>query len=256
MNDLLADPFFYAVAVPAVILVGLSKGGLGGAAGLMGVPLLSLATSPLQAAAILLPILVVMDIVALWSWRGQYDRATLRIVLPGAMLGIAIGWATAALVTATSVRLIVGLMALAFSLHWLWQRVASRDRQRSHSAIAGTFWGTVSGFTSFVAHAGGPPYQIYAMALKLDPRLYTGTSAIFFAVVNAVKLVPYFMLGQFDTTNLTASAILMPIAPLATLAGAWLVRRMNAELFYIFMYGVMFLVALKLIWDGMVDILP
>ena len=254
MQHLLSDPYFYAAAVPAVILVGLSKGGLGGAMALIGVPLMALVVSPVQAAAIMLPILIVMDIVSLWAWRGVWDRVTLRNVLPGAMIGITLGWATAALVTPGAVRLIVGLIALAFFLRWLSQRVVRSDKPGRHSIVRGTLCGTLAGFTSFVAHAGGPPYQVYALPLKQPPALYVGTSVIFFAVVNAVKLVPYFALGQFDAANLAASAILMPVAPLATLAGAWLVRRMKPDIFYPFMYGMVALVSLKLIYDGVVEI--
>ena len=114
----------------------------------------------------------------------------------------------------------------------------------------------MAGFTSFVAHVGGPPFQAYALPLRLDPRVYTGTSAIFFAITNAVKLVPYFALGQFDAANLTASVALMPIAPLATLAGAWLVRRMRPEVFYPFTYATVGIVALKLLWDGAAEFFP
>ena len=254
MQHLLSDPYFYAAAVPAVILVGLSKGGLGGAMALIGVPLIALVTSPIQAAAIMLPILIVMDVVSLWTWRGVWDRQTLRNVLPGAMIGVALGWATAALVTPGAVRLIVGVIALAFVLRWLTQRFVRSEKPGRHSIVRGTLCGALAGFTSFVAHAGGPPYQVYALPLRQPPSLYVGTSVIFFAVVNAVKLIPYFALGQFDMTNLAASAMLMPAAPLATLAGAWLVRRMNADIFYPFMYGMIALISLKLIHDGVSQI--
>jgi len=247
---LLTDPWFYAVAIPSVLLVGLSKGGLGGASALIGVPLMALVVPPVQAAAILLPILILMDMVSLWLWRGSRDATTLRIMLPGALLGIAIGWLTATIVTEAMVRLIVGIVALAFVLRWFATRLAGNPHRADHGRLRGSFWGVVSGFTSFVAHAGGPPFQIYALALGKEPHVYVGTSVVFFAIVNAVKLVPYFALGQFDATNLTTSAALMPIAPLATFAGAWIVRRMNAATFYPFMYAMVFFVAIKLIWDG------
>jgi uncharacterized membrane protein YfcA len=247
---LLFDPWFYAAAMPAVFLVGLSKGGLGGAAALIGVPLMALAMPPVQAAAILLPILIVMDIVSLWLWRGSRDMATLRIMLPGAVIGIGIGWLLAAVVTDAMVRLIVGVVALTFFLRWLVSKIGGREHRAGHSRLRGGFWGTVSGFTSFIAHAGGPPYQVYALALGQEPRIYVGTSVIFFAIVNAIKLVPYFALGQFDASNLAASAVLMPLAPIATFAGAWIVKRMNAAVFYPVMYGMIFIVSVKLIYDG------
>lgn len=254
MNLLLVDPWFYVSAVPAVILVGLSKGGLGGAMALMGVPLMALTVSPVQAAAILLPILIIMDIVSLWTWRGERDPTTLKLMLPGAMLGIGIGWLTAAMVSAGFVRLIVGVVSVAFFLRWIWQKFSALEQAESHNVIKATFWGTVSGFTSFVAHAGGPPYQVYALGLKQSPTLYVGTSVVFFAVMNSIKLIPYFMLGQFDMTNLAASAILAPIAPLATLAGAWAVRRLQPQIFYPLMYGMILLVGMKLVYDGVLEL--
>ena len=257
---MMTDPYFYAAAIPAVIMVGLSKGGFGGAMALLGVPLMALAISPVQAAAILLPILIVMDIVSLWTWRGNSDNKTLVIMLPGALIGIAIGWATAAWVTAPMVRLIVGAVALWFVLRYLAQMFASaRDgatpAPHGHRPVEGTLWGMLAGFTSFVSHAGGPPYQIYTLPLRQDPKTYTGTSVRFFAIINAIKLVPYFALGQFDMTNLSTSLVLAPLAPVATLAGAFIVRRMKPDIFYPFMYVMVFFTALKLIWDGAVHIL-
>jgi uncharacterized membrane protein YfcA len=248
---LLSDPWFYAVAVPAVILVGLSKGGLGGAMGFVGVPLMSLVMSPVQAAAILLPILCVMDLVSLWTWRGFYDRNVLVSMLPGAMLGVGIGWATAALVTPDAVRFIVGAVAIAFTARWLWQRFhKGADYRAGPNRMMAAVWGTVSGFTSFVAHVGGPPFQLYALPLRLDPKIFTGTSVIFFTIINAVKLVPYFALGQFDATNLTASLVLLPIAPLSILAGAAVVRRMTPDFFYAFSYATVAIIAVKLVYDS------
>ncbi len=251
MSPLLLDPWFYAAAVPAVILVGLSKGGFGGAIGFVGVPLMALAISPVQAAAILLPILVMMDLVSLWSWRGVFDRNLLWSMMPGSIIGIGAGWLTASLVTADMVRLIVGVVAFVFVLRWVFQQIRHGSGHVAHrNPVLAAFWGTVAGFTSFVAHVGGPPFQVYTLPLRLDPKVLTGTSVIFFAVTNALKLIPYFALGQFDATNLAASFALMPIAPLATLAGAWLVRRMRPEVFYPFTYATVALIAVKLLWDG------
>jgi uncharacterized membrane protein YfcA len=251
MNALLIDPWFYAAALPAVFLVGLSKGGFGGAVGFVGVPLMALVMPPVQAAAILLPILVLMDMVSLWTWRGVFDRRTLSYMMPGALIGIGIGWLTAAVVTADMVRFIVGAVAIVFVSRWIYQQLRhGAELTAQPNRVAGGLWGTVSGFTSFVAHVGGPPFQVYTLPLKLDPKVLSGTAAIFFAITNAVKLIPYFALGQFDTTNLTASAVLMPLAPLSTLAGAWLVRRMRPEVFYPFTYASVALIAVKLIWDG------
>lgn len=250
---MLTDPGFYLAAFSAVVLVGLSKGGLGGAMALMGVPLLSFVVPPVQAAAILLPVLIAMDAVSLWTWRHHSDTATLKIMLPGAVAGIGLGWLTASIVTDDMIRLLVGAVALLFALRYAFLRLArpaAASEARGHRPAAGLAWGTVAGFTSFVSHAGGPPYQFYTLPLGQSPRTYTGTSVRFFAIVNAVKLVPYFALGALDTTNLKLSLVLVPVAMLATLAGAFLVKRMNAGFFYPFMYAMIFLTALKLIADG------
>jgi len=257
---MMTDPYFYAAAVPAVIMVGLSKGGFGGAMALLGVPLMALSISPVQAAAILLPILIVMDTVSLWSWRSHRDIRTLTIMVPGALIGIGIGWATAAWVTVPMIRLIVGAVALWFVWRYVVQKLAearSGDQQAAlgHRPVQGVLWGALAGFTSFVSHAGGPPYQIYTLPLRQDPRTYTGTSVRFFAIINALKLVPYFALGQFDTTNLSTSLVLAPLALVATLVGAFFVRRMKPAVFYPFMYVMVFLASLKLIWDGAVHLL-
>jgi uncharacterized membrane protein YfcA len=247
---MITDPVFYVLAVAAVILIGLSKGGFGGALALLGVPMVALAIPPVQAAAIFLPILVVMDLAGLYAWRGIYDKRTLVIMLPGALIGIAVGWLTAAYVNDSHIRLIVGTLALAFVAQW-WFSGRERRTATPHNRLKGRIWGMVAGFTSFVSHAGGPPFQMYSLPLKLDKTVYAGTGVIFFAVVNAVKLPPYFALGQFTAQNLLTSAILIPLAPLATLAGAWLVKRVDQTLFYRITYAALIPVGLKLVWDGL-----
>ena len=174
---MMTDPFFYAAAIPAVIMVGLSKGGFGGAMALLGVPLMALAISPVQAAAILLPILVVMDIVTLWSWRSHKDATTLRIMVPFALIGVGIGWVTAAWVTVPMIRLIVGILALWFVWRYLVENVfvadkTARPAPRQHQPGKGMFWGTFSGFTSFVSHAGGPLPDVHLAASARSKNLY------------------------------------------------------------------------------------
>jgi uncharacterized membrane protein YfcA len=248
------DSSFYLIAIPAVILVGLSKGGMGDVLGLLGVPILSLAVPPVQAAAILLPILIVMDAAALWTWRQHNNPPLLKIMLPGALAGIAIGWATSAIVPDYVMRLIIGAVALSFTARFFYNRYFAGNIQhppREHNVVKAGFWSTLSGYGSFVAHAGGAPFQVYALPLKLPPRDYTGTAVKFFAILNAVKLLPYFMLGQFDSANLYLSATLFPLAPVATFVGALIVRRMKPDFFYPFMYGMCALAGIKLTYDGL-----
>lgn len=252
---MLQDVSFYYAAVPAVLFVGLAKGGMGDALSLIGLPFLALVVSPIEAAAILLPILVFMDMISLVVWRRHGDWTTLKIMLPGAIFGIGLGWATSALVPGNVLRVVIGTVTILFCLRYFWNnfgpdagKVVPPRGQRP--ALAG-LWGTLSGYGSFVAHAGGAPFQIYALPLKLPPREYIGTSVRFFAILNAIKLVPYFALGQLDTQNLAASVTLLPFAPLATLAGAWCVRRMRPEIFYPFMYSMALIAALLITREGL-----
>lgn len=252
---LLSDPYILASAIIAVTLAGMSKGGLGGAMGMLGVPIMALTMPPVQAAAILLPIYIVMDVFSLWSWRNEYDKTTLKIMLPGAIVGIIIGAIAAAYVSDNFVRLLVGFVAIGFVVNYLFNKFKNRKQEQiapEHHKVKGRFWGTIAGFTSFISHTGGPPYQVYALPLKQTPRIYTGTSVRFFFVVNVIKVAPYFALGQFDATNIESSLILLPLAPIATLAGAWIVKRMDAKVFYPMMYILMFIAGLKLIYDGVI----
>ncbi|ESR23132.1 sulfite exporter TauE/SafE family protein [Lutibaculum baratangense] len=244
---------FYLVALPAIVLYGLGKGGFGGPLSQLAVPIMALVMSPLTAAAILLPVLVLMDAVALYSYWGTFDRRTLLIMLPGAVAGVALGWITASWITPDQVRLLLGLVGLAFTANYVFggrKRPAQPQRP-----WLGRFWGMVSGFTSFVSHAGGPPFHMYATPLRLEPRLLAGTAAIFFFVVNVLKLLPYLELGQYTQETLTASLVLLPLAPLATRAGVYLVRIVDPRTFYRIAYAGIFLASVKLTWDGVLAFL-
>jgi len=245
----ITDPLFYLVAIPAVLLVGLAKGGFGGALTLVGVPLMAVVISPVTAAAIMLPVLVAMDIVGLVAWRGTFDRRVIAIMLPASFGGVLLGYLTATMVSADGIRLVIGLLALWFAAEWFW-RSRHQLEPRPRKTVKSLSWGAIAGFSSFVSHAGGPPFQVAVMPLRLPPPVYAGTSVLFFASTNAVKLIPYFLLGQFSADNLATSAVLMPLAPVATLAGVWLVRRVDPKAFYWIAYMVLVPVGLKLIVDG------
>lgn len=253
MIDLPSLSFFLA-AVPAVMLVGLSKGGIGGAIALLGVPIMSFAVDPVQAAAIFLPILLLMDAVALWSWRNYNDPKTLMMIMPGGLIGIAAGWATSAYVSDNALRVVIAVATILFSIRYFWQ-VYGLKREAGeplpHRPVAATFWGSLSGYASFVAHAGGPPFQIYVLPMQLDPKNYTGASIRFFAIVNAVKVIPFFFLGVLDTRNLALSATLLPVALISTILGATFVKHLKAEFFYPMSYALALIAGLKLLWDGL-----
>ncbi len=247
---MIENPIFWVTAVIAVIITGISKGGFGGLA-LFAVPLMALTISPIQAASIMLPILIIMDWVSAWSYRKHWNKPLVMRMVPAAIIGIGIGWLLAGYVTDDLVRVIVGLIAIAFPLyHWFGPK--SGVEAIKDSPVAGYIAGAVAGFTSFIAHAGGPPFKAYAIPQGLPHRIFAGSAVMFFFVVNAVKLIPYGALGQLDKTNLTTSAILMPLAPIGVLIGVWLVKRIDGTLFYRIMYCLIFLTGLKLLWDALV----
>jgi uncharacterized membrane protein YfcA len=243
------EPTFYLAAIPSVILMGLSKGGFSGL-GLLSMALLATVVSPVRAAAIMLPILVVQDIVSVWAYRRSFDKRILWIMLPGSILGVGVGWWVASLVSEAAVRLAVGVIAVAFVLVWVYRRSRQAEKPRPIEVAPGLFWGAVAGYTSFVAHAGGPPYQVYVLPLRMPPVLYAGTNTMFFAATNAIKVVPYVALGQFSPENLGTSTLLFPVAIVSTFAGIWLVHKVDANRFYGIIYTLTFLLGLKLIWDG------
>jgi hypothetical protein len=249
MLPLIADPFFYAVAVPAVLVTGVAKGGFGAGLGILAVPMMALAVLPLQAAAIMLPILCVMDIFGLHAWRGRWDRGAMRVLLPGALVGIGLGTLSAGALRPEHIRLIVGVVAVVFALNY-WLGGGGMAAARPPNAAKGLLWSTVSGFTSFVAHAGGPPLSVYLLPLRLEKSLFVGTSTVFFAAVNYIKLVPYAALGQFSAENLGTALALVPLAPVGIRLGVWLNRRLPPATFYRWSYVLVFAVGLKLVWDG------
>lgn len=242
------NPWFYVAAVPAMIILGISKGGFG-AVGILAVPLLSLVISPVQAAGITLPILVASDAIALLSYRRVFDAGVLKLMIPSALLGTAIGWATASMVSEHLVRLIVGAVAIFFGVNY-WFRHKHRVTPHAPNTAKGVFWGTIVGFVSFVSHSGGPPFQVYAAPLRLEPRVFAGTSVILFALINAVKLPPYFFLGQFSRENLLVAAAIAPIALIAVFVGVWLVKRVDPRRFYDLIYGSIFAIGLFLVWQA------
>ena len=253
---MITDPWFYVVAVPAVLMFGISKGGFGGGLGVAAVPLMALVVSPVQAAAILLPILCVMDLVALWKFRGKWIWPELRILLPASLIGILVGTLLFEYMSASVVRLIVGLVAITFTLHyWVNKQRATSTGLPDYPQSYGLIGGSVAGFTSFVAHAGGPPISMYLLRRPLDRTDFAATAILFFAVVNYVKLVPYAWLGQFDTSNLATSAALVVLAPIGVLIGAWLHARVSDRFFFALVYVLLFVVGLKLIYDGVVGLL-
>jgi uncharacterized protein len=244
-------PAFWFLAVAATLLVGMSKAGFGGAAGSLGVPLMALVVAPPFAAAVMLPILLAIDAIGLIVFRGRGDAANLRIILPGAMLGIAIGWLTFGHVDARWIGLLIGIEAILFAFDRF--RAAGSTARAVPSAPSfgpGVFWSAVSGFTSFVSHAGGPPIMQYLMPQNMDKLRLVGTTVIYFSVVNFAKLGPYSQLGLLDLSNLGVSLLLAPAIPFGYWLGYRLLHAVDMRGFNLVTAWTLLAAGLKLVWDG------
>jgi uncharacterized membrane protein YfcA len=255
---IIADPLFYLLAVPAVVALGLSKGGFAGV-GQMATPMLALVMPPLEAAAIMLPIMIVQDAIAVWVYRKDWNGRIMAIVLPGAIVGVGCGWLLAAHISDATVRVFTGAATIAFVLYnWFGpKRIAdevAKDVGKANIPL-GLFCGALSGFASTVAQAGAPPYQIYVLAQKLPKMTFVGTTAIVFASVNWLKVVPYFALGQFSTKGLGTSLALLPLAIATNALGFWLVRVTPTEIFYRITYIIMFIISVELVREGATELL-
>ena len=238
----------WLLAILGAVAVGMAKGGLG-MIGMISVPLMSLTMSPVTAAGIMLPVYIVSDIGGLIAFRRSFDRRVLATMLPGAMAGVGLGWATAHLVDDAAIMLIVGLIGAVFALNALIRPHVAGAKGARYGA--GSFWGAVSGYTSFVSHSGAPPYQVYVQPMRMQSALYAGTTTVFFAIVNAVKVVPYALLGQLNPANLRVSALLFLPAIAGVMLGLKLLRIIPQALFYKFITWGLLIVSARLIWGAL-----
>lgn len=246
---LITDPFFYLIAAPAVLLLGVSKSGFGAGFGSMAVPLMALAVTVPQAAAILMPVLLLMDVLGVAAFRHNVDKALLRFMVPFALVGVGLGTVLFKLLDAQMVAALVGALTLVF----LAQQMLFKPKPDGPlpPRWQGALLLVTSGFTSFIAHAGGPPLNAYVMRLKMPPILFTGTLAYLFFFINLAKWLPYAWLGLLDLRNLATSVVLLPLAPLGVWLGVRLARRIQPVLFYRLIRLGMFLTGCKLLWDGL-----
>lgn len=244
---MITDPIFFLIAVPALVFLGLAKGGFAGL-GSIATPLVALYLPPLEAAALILPILLCQDAISSWIYRHDWDAWNLRVMLPGAAIGIALAWLFADFVSDDMIRVTVGLIGIAFVLNAFLNRGLTEPQVKT--AAGGVFWGATSGFVSTLTQGGSPPFQIHVLPQRMAKMKLVGTTTLFFAAVNTMKVVPYFALGQFSTRNLVTSAVLLPIAVATNFLGVWLVRRTPMEAFYRIAYVLAFLVSAALIIQG------
>jgi len=245
IESLSSDPVLFGLLFVAAFLIGLSKGGLPAVA-MLSVPMLSLYLSPLVAAVLLLPIYILSDMVSVWLYRRDFSADNVRILIPAGVLGVTLGWATAALVTDRMVSLLIGCMGISFCLYtWLKRKV---DKPPSKASLRkGLFWGTLSGFTSFVSHAGAPPFQIYILPQKLPKMVFAGTTTIVFTAVNLAKVIPYSNLHPYTTSTLQVSALLIPVAIVGTVVGKKLIERLSEKWFFLAVQLALFAISIKLV---------
>ena len=252
---MITDPWFYFLAIPALLMTSISKGGFGAGLGVLAVPLMALRLPVTQVTAIMLPIICLMDVMSVWAYRGQWDKTTLRITLPPAVIGIVLGALSFGAVPEVWLRLAIGVIAIGFTL----QRGLASSRRRApagdYKPVTGTFWAAVSGFTSFLANAGGPPFSMYLLALRLEKTIFVGTTAVFFAAVNFAKLLPFALLGLFNRTNLLTALVLSPIALIGIELGLRLHRRLNPTLFYRVSCAFVLILGAKFVYGSLAAIL-
>lgn len=245
------DPWFYLLAIPAVLITGISKGGFAGGAGNLLVPLMALSVPAPIAAGIALPLLCAMDVSGLKAWWGRWDKREMRVLVPGALVGILVGGLAFTLFSDRAIKAMVGLTTLAFLARTLWLR---RHREppapTPHDPVKAVICAAASGFTSTIAHAGSPPLAIYMYPRQLNRQVMAATSVVFFGIVNYVKLIPYSLLGNLSASNLATSLVLLPLAPVGVYLGIWLQKRVPDALFYQLLYGLLLVTGLKLSWDG------
>jgi uncharacterized protein len=251
---MLTDPWFYAAALPIVFLVGLSKGGFLPGLGLLGVPLLSLVVPPATGSGIMLPVLMAMDVVAVWSYRNSFDRKHLMVLLPTALIGLAIGWLTASWITEAHFRVLLGVIGIVFLLHALFLKARAMEMQPPGRLLS-LILCTSAGFTSFISHAGGPLAQIYLQPQKLAPVMFSGTMVMCFAALNFIKVGPFVALGLINVASLTIGLTLLPMAVIASYCGVWLNKRVAQERFYLIANICLAIVSAELLRSGMVKLM-
>ena len=193
------DLFFYFTAGIGVILFGISKGGFAGPVAILAIPLMSLTMSPQTAAGILLPILIVMDFVALYIYWKKWDLKNIKIIIPISIIGIIIGTFTFSFVSDDGIRIIIGVIAILFIFLSFIQKNSFLITPTNNK---GFFWSLIVGYTSFLIHAGGTPINLFLLPQKLNKTIYMGTMTVVFLIINLIKLIPYYYLGQLELSNL------------------------------------------------------
>lgn len=229
------------------LLIGLSKGGMGAALAIVVTPLLSLVMPVQHAISLALPLLLVGDIIAVGIFWKQWDARYLSKMIPTAVLGVAIGTVLLRLLPDLALRLVLGLLTLLYVVYRLASaRLSALQLQPRgwHAPVAGG----ASGMFSALANTGAPPFTAYLLTQPLSPQAFVGTTTLFFAVVNGLKLPGQVAVGLFDLNDLLRAAWVLPIIPVGVLVGKWLVTRIEAAVFERLMLAVLLFAAFILIF--------
>ncbi|MDP2610554.1 MULTISPECIES: sulfite exporter TauE/SafE family protein [unclassified Oceanobacter] len=243
------EPGFWLLAVIAVLITGISKSGFAGGVGVVAVPLMTIYIDPRQAAAIMLPLLLLMDFFSVRFWWGKQNLQELRRLLVPAALGLIVGYLLFDWLNADMIKMMLGILSLAFALWGLGKKQALGEPRQGHPWVA-RVCGLMTGFTSFVAHAGGPPLNLYLLPLRLPRPEYLATMVVTIACLNVVKLIPYGLLGQLSSANLMTALILMPFAWMGARYGVKLQALIDDKTFYRIIYLALGLIGLRLLWDA------
>ena len=243
------DLLFYFYASIGVILFGISKGGFASPIAILSIPIMAIVMSPIKAAAVLLPVLLLMDFIAIYLYWNKWDLSNIKIILPPAMIGIIIGSITFNYTSEDSIRIIIGCIAITFIL--------LSFLQKNHQLVIptknkGVLWSLISGYTSFIIHSGGTPLNFYLLPQRLDKTVYISTMTLVFLIINIVKLIPYYYLDQLVFANLKASLILSPLAPVSIYVGYYLHKKVKERTFYFLIYLFLGIGGIKLIYDGLI----
>ena len=245
-------PAFFAIAAPAVLFAGVSKGGFGSGAAFASASILALIIEPGAALGLMLPLLMLIDLVTLRPYWRRWSWPDARVLILGGVPGVGLGFALFRVADADLLRLLIGVFSLGF-VAWHYGRQSGAIRSFAHRLPlwAGLLAGVAAGFTSFVSHAGGPPAAFYLLSQNIGKTTYQASTVLVFWAINIAKFIPYAFLGLFTLETALADLILAPFA----LIGAWLgVRAHNAipeAAFFALTYVLLSLTGAKLIWDAL-----
>jgi uncharacterized protein len=247
---ILPDPFIFLIAAFGVFVIAFMKGAFGGGLAIIGIPVLSLVMDPIIAGALLAPLFVLMDVVALYYWRPKtWSRIDLLLLLPSLACGTALGFLLMKVADRSAVAILIALITLAFTI--LWFRRGGQVVEQPRSKVKAVLAGTTSGITSMMAHSGGPPVAMYLLPLGLPKAVYAGTTSSFFAAGNLMKALPWLVLARPGAELWSLMLLCLPFILIGVWAGFQLHEHIDQKQLYRLCYGLLTVTALKLLWDGL-----